>query len=442
MIETCLKYKEMSCLWDLIHDLLGGTIAMRQTGERWLPREPKELHEKYRIRLERSILFNGFKDTIRRLVAKPFSRPVTVNNPPDRLEYFDDNVDRTGTDLTQFSREVFTSGLTYGLSHILVDFPQAAERTYADEQKLYPVWIHIKPPQLLSWKTEVVNSIRILTEIKFEEMRTEGEPEKYVKYIRVFTRGTWELWKEDKDTPIKIEEGLHSFGRIPLVTFYMNKTGYMTGSPPLEDLAWLNLAHWQSNSDQRNILRFARAGILFTTGFSEQETGKINIGPNAVVSASAPDAKMEFVEHTGRAIKAGAEDVTKLEERMELLGMQPLISRTAKSTATGKIIDEARSHTDVQAWIRSLENSLVETYGLSAEWVKMDLPEDFGIDVFSDFSVGMTGDSDVPDLITLRKDGQITQTLLLQEMKRRGVLSESVDVEAEIAAVEAENPLI
>ena len=46
--------------WTLIHDLMGGTRAMRSAGEKWLPREPGESPEAYRIRLGRTYLFNGF----------------------------------------------------------------------------------------------------------------------------------------------------------------------------------------------------------------------------------------------------------------------------------------------------------------------------------------------------------------------------------------------
>ena len=37
------------------------------------------------------------------------------------------------------------------------------------------------------------------------------------------------------------------------------------------DLAWLNLAHWQSASDQRHILHVARVPFLFGRGLSEGE---------------------------------------------------------------------------------------------------------------------------------------------------------------------------
>jgi len=424
----------------LIHDLLGGTERMRAARTQWLPKEKREAEEMYYIRLGRSILYNGYRDTVRKLVSKPFSHPVTVKEFP--IEYYEDNVDQQGTDLTQFARSMFEAGVIYGLTHVLVDFPKSEQRTYDVEQVLVPNWIHIKPPDLVYWKTEVVNGRRVLVEIHFVQcvIVEDGDKEKEIKQLRIYTQNTWEVREEHEKVWVTIDSGTHTFGSIPLVTFYTLKTGYMMGDPPLEDLAWLNLAHWQSSSDQRNILRFARAGVLFGSGFTEEEFDKFTVGPNAKISSTNENAKMQWVEHNGRAIKAGADDIYALEERMETLGLQPLVARSARSTATGKIIDESRAHTDIQAWIRSLENTLQEAFEITAKWKKMELPEDFSVDVFSDFAVGLDS-SNIAELIALNEGGKISHSTLLHEIKRRGVLAESVDVDVEIAAVQAENPI-
>jgi hypothetical protein len=44
---------------------------------------------------------------------------------------------------------------------------------------------------------------------------------------------------------------------ITLVTLYTKRTGFMCGSPPLLNMALLNIKHWQSQSEQDNILHVA-----------------------------------------------------------------------------------------------------------------------------------------------------------------------------------------
>src|SRR3546814_11327266 len=93
--------------------------------------------------------------------------------------------------------------------------------------------------------------------------------------IRVLEPGRWSLWRRAdavRDRPWRRHAGGETsfgppgFGTLPLVTVYAERTGYLTARPPLLDLAWLNLAHWQSSSDQRHILHVARVPILFEIG--------------------------------------------------------------------------------------------------------------------------------------------------------------------------------
>lgn len=88
----------------------------------------------------------------------------------------------------------------------------------------------------------------------------------------------------------------------------------------LIDLAWLNLAHWQSASDQRHILHVARVPILFGRALQVAD-GEIEIGPNRLILADDPAAGLRFVEHFGTAIAAGRQDLVDLEDRMAVLGL-------------------------------------------------------------------------------------------------------------------------
>jgi hypothetical protein len=211
--------------------------------------------------------------------------------------------------------------------------------------------------------------------------------------------------------------------------------------PPLEDLAWLNLAHWQSQSDQRNILRFARMPILYETGVAADEKGKkLVLGPGAKVRRQQIDAKLVYVEHGGAAIAAGRQDLVDLKEEMQMLGAQPFIQRTTTQTATGQGIDEERCHSDLQAWVRATEIHLEECYGLAGKWMKRPMPEDFSCDLFSEFALSSRAAEETRALIDMRKARQISRKTFLEEIRRRGVVAETVVVEDEIAELEREGP--
>ena len=450
----CDAYNDMQTHWGLIDALLGGTLAMRAVGETYLPKEPKEDSLSYRNRLDRSILYTAYEDTVDDLVGRPFSKPVSLQGElPESLAMLKDNCDGLGSDITQFAREVFTTCLNRGLTHILVDVPKTANAdgsimTKAAEKRagVRPYFVHIKPEQLIGWKGGVgTDGKPVLTQIRWRESKTVDDGDygtKEVETIRVYTQSTWEIHtKDEKNEYALTESGAHSYPGIPLVTCYIKKDAVMTGKPALEGLAWMNLAHWQSYSDQKNILRFARSALLFFSGLTDDEMQKeVVIGPSRTFKATNPDADAKYVEHTGKAIEAGRQDVLDIEERMTVLGLEPLLSRPGNQTATGQSIDEAKSQSSIQAWIRSEELAIYTAFSMAAIWMNETLPDDFKADIYNDFGVSIRATADIEALLKMRQAGEIDRETFLREVKRRAVLSESVDVDDVIAKVEAEGP--
>jgi hypothetical protein len=439
-------YVEMFPKWDLINDLLGGTTVMRAVGRKWLPAENRENAVNYDNRIARSFLYGAYRDTIQKLSAKPFSKPVAVAGKlSDRIESITENVDLRGSDMTQFARTIFEDGLKYGMGHILVDYPSdgASQSLYEERQSgTRPYFVRIAPHDLIGWRTEKQpDGSDKLIQIRFKEKSLEfknefGEEE--VEYIRVISLNGWQLWRrtENDKNYKKVKEGSHTFGEIPLVSFYTMRKDFMVSDPPLEDLAWLNLAHWQSLSDQRNILRFARVGLLFASGFAPEEIEEgINIGPNSLVSSTNPEASLAYVEHSGEAIGAGEKDLKRLEERMEVLGLQPLVQTTGNSTATARAMDEARTHSNIQAWIRGLENCLDLAFEMAAKWVGEKLPSDFAVDIFNEFGITLSASEDIKSLLAMKQSGCISHETFIKEVKRRGVLSDEVVASDEIDAI-------
>lgn len=426
-------YSKMKCRWDLINDLLGGTQAMRDAGSTWLPRETSESEADYKVRLGRSILFEAYSDTIEKIVAKPFSQDLTVEEKTDWMDAVFQDMDQEGSDLHNFARDIFEAGINYGMVHVYCEFPSLAPgATAAEDNARRPFFILIKPSEVPYWQYKVVNGRKILTEVHFLETRYENDKE--VVFRRIVTITEWKLVKEDNHSEV-VEQGTHSFGAIPLFTYYVRKTAFMQSRPALEGLAWLNVAHWQSQSDQRNILRYARIAILCAFGFDDQEAKDIVFGPNFIAHTSRVDAKLEFVEHHGYAIKAGQEDLDRLEQKMEILGMQPFMDSTPYTTATGRTIDESRTQNSVQSWIRRLEVFLAVLIRAAAQWKRLDVSEDFRVQIFNDFSLFTKSTEDVRTLTEMRSKNLISPRLFFNELRRRSTINEAVKYEDEEKAL-------
>ena len=85
-----------------------------------------------------------------------------------------------------------------------------------------------------------------------------------------------------------------------------------------------------------------------------------------------------------------------------------------------------------------------ECYGMAAEWINGQLSDDFAVDIFNDFGIGIKASEDVKNLITMAQSGKLSHGTLLQEMKRRGILADEIDteLEAELAQAEADGALM
>lgn len=434
--------------WELLHDLLGGTLRMREVGEKWLPKEPREEHDKYLLRLNRAVLYEGLRDTMLRIVSKPFSREVVVNGElAEPLQRLVTDADRMGTTLTAFGRNLFWDALLHGKTHFLVDFPMTnGTQTRRDERRglVGPYFKQVSAPDLIGWRdhhdresgTAQLDQVRI-REMGYEDLGDYASER--VHRVRVLRPDGFELWKrtaKDKEYFLDAEGAMVMQGRtprrIPIVTIYFNREAFFTANPPLEGLAWLNLAHWQSSSDYRNYLRFARIGILMAKGFQPEEIEKgIKISPNSLTSSVNPEASLTYVEHTGKAFEAGVQDLQMLEERMETLGLQPLIEGTASSTATGKVIDEGKQDSQVQAWVRAVEQGLHEGFQLAYDWIGQEMPEDVSFNIFNEFKLSVTASDDIDKLIRMREPGaeQIDHETFINEVRRRGLLADDTNHE-------------
>ena len=458
-----LAYVEMKKAWPLIDALCGGTMAMRDAGKTWLPQRMKEPDPFYAVRLSSSVLYNALKDTVDAIVAKPFSQDVSVGGGlPVQLADIADDVDGAGTSMQAFAADVFRVAWKYGLCHVFVDYPtrRGVEEVLLTKgprafdvptpesnasESARPVFIVVTPAQMIAWRHERRGTEQVLVEARWTECVVEqrgawGEEE--VEQVRVLREATWEVWRQDEHgTWLKVDEGVNSLGVVPVVTYYVERTGMMTGCPPLLDLAWLNLAHWQSSSIQRNALDVARIPILVKLGFDEDSNkdGTV-VGTGVFFQARDVNAKAFYCESTGGAIPAGERDLADLRRAMESLGLSPWMQQTSASTATGVAANDEKAECRVQTSVRALERALVECYRLAAQWARVTLAEDFEVDVFDDFGIAPDRAQDIDALIRMRQAKMITSETVLTEFKRRKVLGEDVDVKLEVEALAQEGP--
>ncbi|MGC6454631.1 MAG: DUF4055 domain-containing protein [Candidatus Puniceispirillaceae bacterium] len=407
-----LAHRAMAPELDLLADLMGGTSSMRRAGQRWLPRENSESWTAWRARLGRSVLFNGLSRTVQALSGRPFSRPVALADAASPLMAMADSLDGEGTPLGSFAGLLLRSLLIDGMVHILVDRPQGGGDPY---------FVLLPAAQLIGARRDEKGLVDI--RIRETQARPRGRfGEEAVEAVRHIDRAGWSLWQATRSGWRRQKEARHDFGQVPLVTLNAAPLGFMRARPPLVDLAWLNLAHWQSASDQRHILHVARVPILFGRALQVAD-GEIEIGPNRLIMADDPAADLRFVEHSGAAIAAGRQDLVDLEDRMAVLGLDMIRRRPGgETTATGRAIDAAQTHAALNSIVQTLEDGLASAFRMAAGFLGLDREAAGRIVISRQFPVRDEQASEADLLLRARLAGEISSEAFLAEIARRGIL--------------------
>lgn len=467
------EYMEFYQHWSMIDALWGGTTALHNPAiaRRFLPQFPKEQEQDYVNRLTCSVLTNFYRMTVKRATGKIFKKPMLLNaDVPDAIAELADNIDGAGNDLNTFTRDVSEAAINYGHTFILVDWAQLPSEVQAAlndplagglaiEKTLgvRPYWTHIKPTQIIGWKSQTVDGQFVLTQLRIHECVKSDDPNNEFgqiekQRVRVFDipgrirvyelqendKGEQE-WAEVADAPATMNG--KRWTQIPLVPVTVNGVDNMCAMPLLMDMAHLNIAHYQSDSDQRNLLHVTRVPIIFGTGLTtdEDEQFELSVGP-FVMNKAPTGATLAFVEHTGASVKAGKDDIDDLEARIGELALS-LVMREQPGrnpTATGIAIDSAEADSPLQLVALAVQMAVDKALDWTGQWLQ--LGEDAGgtCKINNEFGIAIGDSTQITNLIAARAAGEISRATYWRELQRRAFLSDDFDPDEEAAELQIE----
>ncbi len=423
--------------------LCEGTEAMRAAGRTYLPQWPAEPDKAWEARRDSTVLFPAFRDAVDLACGLIFRKPVEPQDVPVDAHGWLLDIDRAGRDVTQFAEAVERDAIEGGVSYIVADYPRVTPGlTLAQERAMgaRPYLIHVKAEQVLGWRSQMVNGSEVLTQFRYlESVVVQDGPygERQAQRIRVLQPGLVEVYvkaENGKDWVLDPEaSGVVTLTDVPVVAVYAGRTGFMAGSPPLIDLAWKNVEHWQSSSDQRNVLHVARVPILARIGIQDSEDVVVSAGSTMDLPMGA-DAK--FVEHSGAAIGAGRQDLEDLKAEMRVMAGK-ILDAGVQKTAYQAGVESTQAMSRVQAWALGLQSALNRAWGLCGKWIGQEL---------GTLSVNTDVDLTKPDAQTLAElrnavmAGLLTRRTYLQILKEAEVLPVGVTVEDEEDRLGEETP--
>lgn len=462
--------KMMEDWWLLVRTLRGGTKAMRIAGPTYLPLTAQEMQKPtiYQSRLNGTRLFPAYDRAVVDLAAMPFQKAPTLTGVellPPQLAPMVENADRCGTSLWSFMRQIHEDAIDRGLGIFMVDsVPTDGTLTVpeAEAADVRPYFARIHPDNLVGFVAESKLGKERIVDLRIRETGTEtiNGIDTITERIRHWDATTVELWERRTMTQqsqqamatiaagtsggsawVLLDRRPHGFtDGIPIVVHYTRKLGTLTAQPPLEDLAWENVAHWQSRSLQDEALKYCRSPILHGSGLSADDVkSRPVLGAGATVLSQDTETEWRFVEITGSSLQAGERQIEKIEATIRALAMEPLVQNGGPDTATGELRADMRDKAAAQQWAEGLEWAFYEGFRMLCQWLNKPLPEDFDLTLFRDWAIlGPGAAQDVAMMQVDAREGRMSRRAYLEEMVRRGKRKEGFDIEAEMAEIDGE----
>lgn len=454
--EPSPQFRDQAADWAMLGALMEGTRKMRAGGPTYLPKWPNEDPVSYAARLASATLFPAYRRTVSVMSGKPFSKALTLSDQtPESIRTWAENIDLQGVNLHAFAAEMFAECF-YGLAGILVDYPDTTVRD-AEGQPLpnqpvrtvaqieaagiRPYWVRVRHDQILGYRTAMGGGAMQLTQLRLMEAVEEPDGEfgtALIDQVRVLSPGAWATYRKVGDRWQPYRTGTTSLSQIPFVPLYGRRTGFMAGQAPLLDLAFLNVKHWQSQSDQDTIEHVARVPVLTVTGVDD-EKWELSLGASCAVKLPS-GATMAYVEHTGDAIEVGAKGLLRLEEQMIQTGAELLVKKPGDRSATESANDAEANKCDLQRMVETFEDSLDQALLFTAQYAS--LPGSGSVSLFKDFGASTLSDASAQLVLSLQQGGLITKVTAIKEMQRRGMLDADIEPEAELEGVDAEGPAL
>lgn len=452
---------EMREAAELPDDLMGGTRAMRANHGKWLGQELAEKPHNYDLRVKRSTCFPFYKDTLCDLAARPFGRDITWDQEaPELLGEFLRDMDGTGKSMTVFAKDTLLFGMHRGMDHCLVDASSGSGDS-AERTDLRRVYAHrIDALSLLDVRDKVDDSgrkrgvcCRFVKPVAQEADKVQRESEAAIVELTKeigATPGTRVEWKFDKGAKKWVAGPAQEYNPgkkgVPLFTVFMEQTGPYRAAPVLEDLAWVNLAHFQSRSDHAHVMRVARLITLVTLGFDDDEDSPdpnrkkkpIVLGPLARINSKRgpQEASVAFLEPQGKSIELSFDDMEQLGDECKRLGARHLASKTGNITARAVATDDQKATNNLQAFCLRIEVYLRQILDAGADWRNVPLPETVQPHIWKEFStainpeIGSRALRDVTDVLSKKQK--------LIEAKRYGILRPDFPVDENLAELKQE----
>jgi hypothetical protein len=358
--------------WVKVLDVLGGERPIKAQGELYLPSMAEQPPAEYQAYKHRAVFLGATLQTHMSFIGFLF-RKDPVFTVPDSLKAFMADATLSGFPFYDFVKDVARAVTGTGRRGTLIDWDQATNRPYV---KAY------NERSIINWRTSRMGNQIVLTTLILEELSDRdygyGDMISTDEYelnmvtqwrsyqLEVGSDGVpfvhsqvWRRKVQGGDKPATGANGgqraLPGTGvsdtswilcddtipsrrgvplqRIPFVFHGPNNHLPAVDRVPMEDIASINISHYQTSADLENVRHICGIPTPIFTGFQVNDTDKIRLGSTVAMCSDNPTAKAYFLSLGGTGAQALEGAMTQKEKQMESLGARMFDSPSTRGNA-------------------------------------------------------------------------------------------------------------
>ncbi|WP_439357796.1 DUF4055 domain-containing protein [Bradyrhizobium sp. DASA03007] len=438
----------------LLRAVYGGTETMRAKAQEFLPQYEKESDARYQSRLKSTFALNKLREAVDAASAKPFRTMLKVVDPGNDqdLPLWIQDIDLQGNHLHVFAHQLFNNAMLDGMAHVLIDHPSTFNMPNLAAQKASgarPFFKLYKVDDVAAAYDAYVGGDVKTWHVRIRGFRADrdGFKEKSYNQLRVIeidpTKGTGivQLWEQLASSGggswnFISEEPLKNMPEVPFVTLYAGEkeADYQVKSV-FQDLAYKQIEHWISSSDQRSILSAARFPMLACSGvqIDPEDEAQFAIGPYKVLYAPEANGRWYYVEPRGTAIESGAKDLDRLEMQMDMMALNPVTGTHRQYVPQNeRDIQETRVHSVVHDMAINCQDAIEKCILFMGQWTGKDLTQAKAI-LNTEFSNTKDRLLEVAQLVKMWEERGLSRKALLTEVVNRNLLGDDFSLDDELA---------
>ena len=434
-----------------------------ETKKKYLPKEPAEPPEAYAGRLGRAVFSDFFKAGIEAF-AGVLSRSDLVD-PPASFEKAQDNVDLEGNSLQAFWMTVDALCLRDGGVPILVEMPDGQPTDGASEAALKrrPYLVNRTRSTCLNWRTEIVDSVEVVTRCTFLEWAEVDSPDGdfgvvYEERYRVIEAGKWTLYrlKKESDGRLTIDElddGQYLDAKqkpltiCPVVWYPAEKVGFGRGGQPLRQVVEHCFQHFRKSSDLEEKTHKCAMPVPVRKGAPPPMPGQavtpLVIGPNTAVDVDK-DGDFFFAEPSATSLTEQREQIKEVVEliNQQLLGFLSGDSKITK-TATQAQLEGGRTQVCIKSLGERKKSVMQSILAIWCLYTGEELPVGAGLTMDENAFVPPLDAQGAKALMDLAGgEPLISQESAVEELQRGGFNRATSSVKDEMARIRRERPTL